>query len=222
MRGRAEDWERFKELFYRTGAYKEVLNAVEESIKAAIIEGVFEANTRIEENRIADECEISYTSVREALMLLEQEGYITSRKGCGYFVPELSVEDLFNINEMIYLLSFGAVKAVRENKGLMLPVLRESLDSDHQDTAIGADRKFHVTLAICSMNDEIVRAMKKMYDKMEWGIRALSLDGMGAKLTDEHRFIVESMIDDERMGEEEIRRYMKMHQDKYMSRMIIE
>jgi DNA-binding GntR family transcriptional regulator len=60
--------------------------AVEQCLKAAIEAGSLEPGTRITQQGIADAFQLSRMPVREALIMLESQGYVINHKHKGYVV----------------------------------------------------------------------------------------------------------------------------------------
>ncbi len=75
-------------------------NQVVEQIRTAIIEGQLRPDDHIAESSIAEQMQVSRTPVREALILLEQQGLVISYPNRGYFVQAFSQEDVMEIFSM--------------------------------------------------------------------------------------------------------------------------
>jgi DNA-binding GntR family transcriptional regulator len=70
-----------------------------ESIKAAIIEGIYKPGERLTEENLASELSLSRTPIREAIKRLETEGLITPLKR-GVMVTKFSKEDIRQIYDL--------------------------------------------------------------------------------------------------------------------------
>jgi len=81
-----------------------------EIIKAGILQGTWKPGDRLNKDALARELGRSKTPIREALNRLEGEGYIYNRPYQGYFVTELSVEDVEEITEIRITLEKLALK----------------------------------------------------------------------------------------------------------------
>jgi DNA-binding GntR family transcriptional regulator len=84
------------------------------SIRDAISRGKLRSGTHLLEVRIAREMQTSRVPVREALMQLEQEGFVTRQPGRGTFVAEFTEESVREVASLRSLLEgFAARKALR-------------------------------------------------------------------------------------------------------------
>jgi DNA-binding GntR family transcriptional regulator len=73
---------------------------VVEQIRTAIIEGLLKPNDHIVENVLTQQLGVSRTPVREALILLEQDGLVVSYPNRGSFVRNFTVQDVKDIFSM--------------------------------------------------------------------------------------------------------------------------
>ena len=69
-------------------------------IRDAICEGKFEPYTRLVQNQIAEQLEVSRTPVRDSLLRLSQEGLIDSVGARGYIVRKLTPRDILDVYEV--------------------------------------------------------------------------------------------------------------------------
>ena len=65
-----------------------------EQIKEAIINCVFNPGDFLAEVRLAEELGISKTPIRKAMARLHQEGFLDNVPYRGYFVADISIEDI--------------------------------------------------------------------------------------------------------------------------------
>jgi DNA-binding GntR family transcriptional regulator len=101
-------------------------------IRQAIVEGRYRPGTRLIEQRIAAELDLSRTPVREALRALEAEGLVVSYVNRGSVVRPIEVGDLRDLYELrARLESFAAFRAAR---------LRTDAELDTMDAAMRAYR----------------------------------------------------------------------------------
>jgi DNA-binding GntR family transcriptional regulator len=73
---------------------------VVDQIRAAIIEGRLKPNDHIVESMLTQQIGVSRTPVREALILLEQDGLVVSYQHRGCFVRSFSEQDVYDIFSM--------------------------------------------------------------------------------------------------------------------------
>ncbi|MCB0197273.1 MAG: GntR family transcriptional regulator [Anaerolineae bacterium] len=118
-------------------------------LREAIIEGQLQSGSAIRQDEIAARYGVSKIPVREALVLLEAEGFVTSQPGRGASVTELSAAEV----EEIYLMRLGLETILLERSLPNLTPLDfartegilHALDSDNLDPLAWQqlDREFH-------------------------------------------------------------------------------
>src|SRR5689334_6377875 len=83
---------------------------IAERIREAILDGSLPAGQRIVERRLAEQFGASLTAVREALIELESEGFISKRPNSTTHVTQLSLADAFKILAVRRVLEAYAVE----------------------------------------------------------------------------------------------------------------
>lgn len=121
------------------------------------------------ERELALTLSVSRATLREAFRVLENAGLVTSRIGCGRFVaePQPAQESLNTVSQAIEeaaifdllevrrflevpMAGLAAERATREDLMRMEETLRTPLDSDQ--TVLGLDTAFHVSIAQATRN----------------------------------------------------------------------
>ena len=69
-------------------------------LKADIVRGVFDMGEKLNENQLARRYEVGKTPVREALGMLQQEGFVQSVPRVGYLTSRLTLRDVDEIFEL--------------------------------------------------------------------------------------------------------------------------
>ncbi|MDO4734734.1 MAG: GntR family transcriptional regulator [Lachnospiraceae bacterium] len=127
-------------------------------LKQDILEGKFPPGAPMVERKLCDIYHVSRSPVRNALQRLIRDGLVAFVPGKGMIVPEITIEDIFEIYDMMELFQ---IYAIRRSAGKMNEVslkalenillnIRTSLDEENIPGAIQWDVKFHeflVTLA---------------------------------------------------------------------------
>src|SRR5262245_65835545 len=88
-----------------------IVDAVYRSLEEAIRSGRMRPGERLVETKIADHLEISRTTVREALLMLERQGYVISKPRRGTFVTRLAREEALDLCYTRALLESFAIRA---------------------------------------------------------------------------------------------------------------
>ena len=77
---------------------------IAERIRASILDGTLKPGSRMVERRVAAQFATSLTAVREALIVLEADGFVTKRPNTATFVTELTLADtekLFDVRRVL-------------------------------------------------------------------------------------------------------------------------
>ncbi len=74
---------------------------VAETIRAAILSGRYRSGERLIELRIAQQLEVSQNTIRDALRILEQEGWVVKTPRLGVHVRQFSASDAAEIGALI-------------------------------------------------------------------------------------------------------------------------
>ena len=141
-----------------------------ESLSAAIISGELAPGTLVSVPTLAAQFEVSATPVREAMLDLEQRGFVTSVKNKGFRVTEVSEHDLREIVELRQLLEVPAMRSLASDFPIAtLPTWRtmaaeitDYADSSNLSGFIERDRDFHLGLLELYGNKRLVDAVREL------------------------------------------------------------
>ncbi|MFT2817298.1 GntR family transcriptional regulator [Leifsonia sp. A12D58] len=141
-----------------------------ESLSAAIISGELAPGTLVSVPTLAAQFEVSATPVREAMLDLEQRGFVVSVRNKGFRVTDVSEQDLKEILELRQMLEAPAMRALAANFPLeTLPTMRAIADeiSAHADNAnltgfVERDRDFHLGLLELYGNKHLVDMVREL------------------------------------------------------------
>lgn len=89
------------------------VDQVLEHIRQGIINGKYPHDTKLLPKLIAERCGTSFIPVREALRILESEGFVVFRHNRGAWVTSLSIDDLEDLYELRIELESQAVRRAR-------------------------------------------------------------------------------------------------------------
>lgn len=143
---------------------------IRESLAAAIVSGELVPGAMVTVPVLAAEFEVSATPVREAMLDLEQRGFVQSVANKGFRVTEVSQQDLQEIIEIRTLLEapIMAELAITLSSDDM-PHWRELADriSEHADAGnltefLEADREFHLGLMALHGNRRLVAMVREL------------------------------------------------------------
>ncbi|MFI1660012.1 GntR family transcriptional regulator [Streptomyces sp. NPDC020472] len=143
-----------------------------EELRRAITTGELRPGGPIRQEALAARFEVSRVPLREALKALEAEGLVVHHVHRGYFVAELSLDDLEEIYRIRELLETEAVRmAVRrmpDGTVATLERIQREVEraADEGDVAAmaTANRLFHFTLIEASGMPRLVRLVATLWD----------------------------------------------------------
>jgi len=143
---------------------------IAESLSAAIVSGELAPSTMVSVPGLAAEFGVSATPVREAILDLEQRGFVRSVPNKGFRVTEVSRSDLVDIIEVRTMLEapiMGALAVMDPPVGM--PKWRELADriSEYADAGnltefLEADREFHLGLLELHGNSRLVAMVTEL------------------------------------------------------------
>lgn len=155
-----------KVVSYKERAYQE--------IKKAILNQQLKAGDVLNERTLAEQLGISRTPIREALNLLESEGWVLTEPCKGTWVKEISLKDIAEIYQMRLVLEELAVELIikklnEEIKNKLMDLLKQqTMLDDCMDTEqfTDIDMNFHLYLARISDNTRLFQTMNNFMDIM--------------------------------------------------------
>jgi DNA-binding GntR family transcriptional regulator len=146
-----------------------------DALRRAIVSGALRPGQRVRQDEVAESLGVSVAPVREALVVLEQEGQVTYRPRRGYFVTELRVEDLEEIYELRGVLEARAARrALPTLDGDALDRIAlaardcvEAAETGNVAAELEANRRFH--FAILESPDQVhaMRLIRLLWDSTE-------------------------------------------------------
>lgn len=181
-------------------------------IKEDILNGTFHPGTVMVERKLCERYDVSRSPIRAALQMLLRDGLVVYSGSQGMIVPEVTIEDIFEIYDLMELFQKYAVRrSIKRMNELSLKALentlykiREALDNEKVLDAIKWDIKFHEFLVDFS---ESVR-LKQFYEQISIQIgRFLSSTLEDTSLAErsylEHRNIYNCLVEGDLPGAEE-------------------
>jgi len=145
-------------------------NRIGESLSDAIISGELAPGTLVSVPTLAAQFAVSATPVREAMLDLEQRGFVASVRNKGFRVTDVSEQDLREIIELRQMLEAPAMRALAGTFRLeTLPRWRAMADeiAMHAEKAnltgfIERDRDFHLGLLAEYGNARLVDMVREL------------------------------------------------------------
>jgi DNA-binding GntR family transcriptional regulator len=131
-----------------------IRSQIYERIKQEILLGNVSPGSRVLEGRLAKELNVSRTPVREALHVLEMEGFLESFPRVGYRVRQITWEEAIEINEIRAVLEpLAARKAIESEDQTYLDALEQVLI---RSEAVAEQEELNSFLQYDTKFDEII------------------------------------------------------------------
>ncbi|MGH3641896.1 MAG: GntR family transcriptional regulator [Mycobacterium sp.] len=147
------------------------------TVRERIILGQYPQGSRLPEQRIGEELDVSRVPLREAVPLLERDGFVNSRPRRGAVVAQWdakAIDDLFDVR---LSLEVGAARYAARQVSLGGPMdsLNHALE-EAQRTVEGGDAyaiartstAFHEAVIETSSNELMVRLMQTISGRITW------------------------------------------------------
>lgn len=171
-----------------------------EALRDQVINGVLSPGQRVTEEALAAEFGTSRIPVREALRLLESEGFVRVQPYYGTFVAELSDEeaaDLLEIRSVLEPLavSRAASRCTSEQIGQLRATVeagRLAADAGRLAELPALNTKLHGLLAEASGSTVLNHLIAQLRHKIAW-VYAVELPRRAADSWVEHRMIVDAL-----------------------------
>lgn len=197
--------------------YRSLKDSAAAEIRGRILDGTLSPGTRLVEEELANLFDISRMPVREALTLLEAEGFveITPRRGASVsIVSPAEALDIFEVRGMLEGLAarLAARSASGESLDQLATTLEEGSKAINED---GSDRipllhqQFHVALAAAGGNRYLIELVSPLPGRIEWIYNTI-LRTRAEVSWPEHVEILEAIrTGDEDLAEEVTRRHVQ-------------
>ena len=146
-------------------------------LRAEIIDGTLAAGTRLKEEVIASRFGVSRVPIREALLQLESEGFVSTEKYKGATVSARSrrdVVELMQVRRGLEVLAASLAADVHggdeaENLRAIVQRGREASEAGAVDQLPPLILEFHEIVARASGNAELARMLDGLLRRIAWG-----------------------------------------------------
>lgn len=162
-----------------TNNFSSATQKVYDYLYTEIISNRLKPGSALSEQEIATILKSSRSPVREALMVLENEGLIWRYPGRGCFVREITMRDVAEIFELRILLEIAAFRRAFQYIDLRaLEQVEETLRQLSTDTPaedyFEADRRLHDLISDSCGNKRLVSFLRTLGGQIEWVRRLAS------------------------------------------------
>ena len=139
-----------------------------ERLRAEIMGGSLQPGTRIVEGKWASKFGVAQGSIREAINILAQAGFVSKESGHSARVIDLSEDDVARIYQLrgaIEGLAARLAAATKPNLKVLqatLDVMRESANTGNCDGLLDCDSLFHLELCELSRNPYLIEHARRI------------------------------------------------------------
>ncbi|WAH37553.1 GntR family transcriptional regulator [Alicyclobacillus dauci] len=171
-------------------------------IKQLILQNTLKPGDSLLERDIAEQLGVSRTPVREALKLLEHEGWVHTVPWKGVFVRDLSDEEVKDIIELRIAIETYVIREITnsipdeviDRLSQELEKSRTLSEQGEYQKAVEIDQRFHFVLADMLHNKKIVSLLTTLRDQIMFlGMRAMSVEARPAFIYQEHAEILDAL-----------------------------
>jgi DNA-binding GntR family transcriptional regulator len=151
---------------------------------------------------LAEDLGVSRVPIRESLKILEGEGHVTYHPNRGYFVTELSADDLIELYRIRQILEAEALaQAVVEVSDADIADIEKILEQVEQAAELGdvhalseANRAFHFSIIELSGMNRLSRLIRQLWDASDIYRTVYFRDPVNReRVHSEHREIIDAL-----------------------------
>lgn len=142
------------------------------TIRQSILSGRYISGERLVEVKIAQTLNVSQNTIRDALHLLEQEGWVVKQARHGVYVRSFSAEDALEICALVEVLETLALgwakfdKAVRADLHERIAAARKLAYTDRRHEAFEQLLHFHQRIVIAAGRPLTLHLLETLYNQV--------------------------------------------------------
>jgi DNA-binding GntR family transcriptional regulator len=188
-----------------------LVDEIQDYLREAIYVGRYAPGTRLRQEQLAEELNVSRTPLREAMRVLQHEGLLRPTRGNGVEVVQVDARRLLDaclLRELVDGLA-ARLTAARRPDGIgaqltpLLEVQRRALDPWDVGTFVDADVELHTLLLRASGNDFLMNEMPLIRLTAQVFLPVTHFDEARAVVViSEHERIVAAVVAGDEMGAE--------------------
>jgi DNA-binding GntR family transcriptional regulator len=170
---------------------------VVQHLRRGIISGEYPHDMKLLPKAIAERCGTSFIPVREALRILESEGFVVFRHNRGAWVTTLSIADLEDLYELRIELESEAVRRARPCTARDLELLGDVLDRIHianqrreAGKVVALNHDFHFLIYRRSNSPRRLRMIEQLWLHAE-RYQHMSVEFRHDAADEEHRQVID-------------------------------
>jgi DNA-binding GntR family transcriptional regulator len=156
------------------GGHRPLRDRVADELRRQIINGEYEAGHRLTEERLAEDFGVSRNPVREAIRVLEAEGFLIVQPRRSALVASVAVrdmEDLFEVRLSLEMLAARLAAQRAEGDDALERLIAEAHETSDEAVLAALNTRFHATVCALSGNTLLTSLMERLYNRMQWVYR---------------------------------------------------
>jgi len=195
---------------------------VQERIREAILKQTLIAGERIDQNKLAEQLQVSMAPIREALKGLEAEGLVMIQPRRGAFVVEVSITDMDKLyftrglieGEAIYHSVPYLTDADFAELQEMIDAMRRATDMNDISTYIALNHQFHVRIYSVLDNPHLLQVIQTLWERSElYRFRYMFMTRDTESIHQEHDGILEACrLRDQKLAKERAQEHIHLTQ----------
>ncbi|CAH0156469.1 HTH-type transcriptional repressor RspR [Peribacillus sp. Bi96] len=139
-----------------------------------IVQGALLPGQQLRDKELAEQLGVSRTPIREALLRLEDEGFVETKPSRSTIVSPIRFDEILNIYSLVWTLEKLAMEQVFEiieekhihELDVINQQLKKAMNEENQSTAVQKDNEFHSIYSNLSTNDELKRILSGLKRKL--------------------------------------------------------
>jgi DNA-binding GntR family transcriptional regulator len=161
--------------------HRPLRDKVVEELRRRIIECDYAPGHRLTEDRLADDFGVSRNPVREAIRVLEREGFLVAQPRRGAVVASVSaqdVEDLFDVRLSLEVLAAqqAAQRIEARGAGVLCALVADAAVASTVSDLASLNSEFHGEICRLSGNALLIGIMESLRDRLEWIYRQSAVE----------------------------------------------
>ncbi len=186
----------------KTSKPKNAAERVYFELKRMLLNYLIVPGQKLQCQDLAEKFKVSRTPVKDALSMLENEGFVERKPNKGYYVAEIGSEEaehLYDVREALEVLAIQrVVEKVNQNS---LQILKGAMDAYGKDIEMPLSRKrlimdadFHLKIAEMTKNTALVSMLRMIFSKIYLKHRVENLSPQRSYEADkEHKLIYDAI-----------------------------
>jgi DNA-binding GntR family transcriptional regulator len=179
-------------------AHQPLRDKVVGELRRRIIDGVYEPGDRLTEERLAEDFGVSRNPVREAIRVLEAEGFLHAQPRRGAVVASMSVrdvEDLFDVRLSLETLAatLAAERAGAAGAAALTKLLARAGTTRRTADLAALNTRFHSEICALSGNALLTGLMESLHGRLQW-VYGQSVETRAADSWAEHRELADAIL----------------------------